>query len=34
MRDRPLTQLLLVDPKFRVVYEDKTAVVFEPVAQP
>ncbi len=33
-RRRPLTWILRADPRFRLVYEDKTALVFEPAAQP
>ena len=33
-RDRPLTMILRIDPRFRKVYEDEVASVFEPVAPP
>ena len=33
-RDFALTSILRVDPKYRLVYEDKTAAVFQPVNPP
>ena len=33
-KKRPLTSILRSDPRFRLVYEDNTAVVFEPTSQP